>query len=67
MLLQRTAAVGRPPEDLAANVTSEQSSHVVFCLYHGVLFGEKVKVVGDGELLGDWDLADAPGAPAPFQ
>lgn len=57
---QRTAAVGRPPEDLAANVDSDQTSTVMFCMSHTVLYGETVKVVGDGELLGDWDLAQAP-------
>lgn len=37
-----------------------EKSRVVFRMAHGVAFGEQLKVVGDGPVLGDWDITQAP-------
>jgi hypothetical protein len=42
------------PEEVAEN------SRVIFRMAHGVAFGEQLKVVGDGPVLGDWDITTAP-------
>jgi Starch binding domain len=45
--------LGVPKED-------GEKSRVIFHMAHGVAFGEQVKVVGDGPVLGNWDITQAP-------
>lgn len=37
-----------------------EKSCVIFRMAHGVAFGEQLKVVGDGPVLGAWDITQAP-------
>lgn len=37
-----------------------EKSRVIFRMAHGVAFGEQLKVVGDGPVLGNWDITQAP-------
>lgn len=51
------------PEDSELGDASDddgEKSRVIFRMEHGVAFGERLKVVGDGPVLGDWDITQAP-------
>ena len=40
------------------------TTSVTFRTQHGVAYGETIKVVGDSEYLGAWEIAAAPGEPS---
>jgi len=59
---ESNGASGSPESGSSSGSRDQPTTSVTFRTQHGVAYGETVKVVGDSDYLGAWEIAAAPGA-----